>query len=177
MADALTDALIEAGLYEFLRMRLVRAIPVPTPAAGSDWSLTVPAGVIWQVLSVRAQLVTDAVVATRVPSLDFVTADGTIVVRHPVDSTKVASVSAFFDWMVGYGDHINEGGVVGLSMIADFPLLAGWAVKTTTFAIDAGDQWSGITVAVREWSPQQVEVQSKWIGRQLASTVAIGEAV
>ena len=50
---------------EALWRRVRRLVPVTSPAAGADWLTTVPAGHVYDLVSVQEQLVTSAVAGTR----------------------------------------------------------------------------------------------------------------
>lgn len=175
MADALIDSLINAGLYDLLRLRLVREIPLPQPLAGAEVRAVVPGGVIWEVLALRSTLTTSAVVANRVASVAITDADGVLTQRYFSTRSQAASGGAAYTFAAGLGASVANSGSDD-PMPAPPPVaLAGWTVATLTALLDVGDQWSSGVLLVREWSPQQIAVQAQWIERQWPSTVANDE--
>jgi hypothetical protein len=144
------------GLQRLLELELVREIPVPSPTVGTDWSVSVPGGVTWEVLAVSAQLLTSAVVANRSPTLRFT--DGTsVVVRLASNSNATASQSSQWSWSRLLGASYSTGLNTGSSLpLPDVPLQPAWVLSSSTVGIDVGDQWSSVLVYVREWSPLRV---------------------
>lgn len=132
-----------SGEAAWRRSRIV--VPVVSPAAGVDWTFQVPAGHIYQLVSIYAQLVTSAVVATRIARLAF--GDG---VRTYLDvppfATQVASLTRRYAWLVS-----PTGVAQGSGILSSMPEIApqpGWTVASVTDAIDVGDQWSAIFLHV-----------------------------
>ncbi len=126
------------------RSRIV--VPVANPAAGADWSFTVPAGHVYRLVSVFAQLVTSAVVANRQALLTVTDGTGTFL-RLPAAAVQAASGTVTYSWMAG--------GVAYLSLPAsqaaflpDLNLMPAWGLASSTALIDVGDQWSGIRLHV-----------------------------
>lgn len=151
MADDFLTSLFAVLARDLVKLRLVRPVFIASPAAGAEWSFVVPGGVTWEVIAVRAAFVTSAVVATRIPELDFTDADAKILGRIPPPATQVASTSTNILWNRGFGDHLNSGGISGAALPFDLPLSSGYTLRSNTFAIDVGDQWSAIVLFVREW--------------------------
>jgi hypothetical protein len=167
--DALTVAggARELALAELLRLRLVRTKALATPAAGADLALAVPAGVLWELLGFHTNFVTSAVVAARLVILRVRDADNVEQARLGPQATQAASLTQTYDWLAGYGV-LNGNGRQQMPLPAP-PLLVreGWSLSTVTALIDAGDQYAGAFVTVREWSPQQVLNEAAWIDRHL----------
>lgn len=127
--------------------RTRRTFTGTAPAAGSDWTVTVPAGKVWRVLSVRASLVTSATVANRAPALTV--SDGSAVfLTVPAPAVQAASLTGVFDWY-----EYASAQAVGNVQAAALPELiipAGFVLASSTAAIAAGDQWSAPVVYVIE---------------------------
>jgi hypothetical protein len=152
----LIETLAALAAEELLRARLVRQINVPSPAAGVEWTQTVPGGVIWELLSVKLRLVTSAVVANRQTILqcrdqdDVILRAGSNNVNIPASSTQTVTFE-------NVGATTNLGSVIqGLLPSPPFVLQSGWKVGTLTNGLDAGDQYSLVTLTVREWSEDEV---------------------
>lgn len=167
MADELTRALVERGLFELLRHRLIRSVSVASPAAGAEWTQAVPAGVSWELLLVRHTLTTSAVVATRFPGVALLDFDGNVATVFPPQAGQAASIAAAHLFIAGLGYSVATAGPVAGMATPPFPVPGGMSLKSSTPGLDAGDQYTAVRLLVREWSAQQVVAQVQWIGRQL----------
>lgn len=124
---------------------------VASPAAGADWTYTVPGGYWQRLLGGSARLVTSAVVATRQAWIQYT--DGTNVLTA---SSTTGGMTAGATWKL----FISGGPVAGNGVAtANFELLAlpgiwlqpGYTIGTVTNLIDVGDQWSSIVLWVESW--------------------------
>jgi len=122
------------------------------PAAGADFTVTVPAGKFWRVLSVSAQLVTDATVAARGPKLAL--DDGTTIFYECVNSGTGQAASSTCQYSFAPGCSMETAspasGVFKNFPIPECILMAGYRLRMITGAIQVGDQWSAIRVLVDE---------------------------
>lgn len=127
--------------------RYPRTVLVPQPAAGSDWSYTVPGGVMWRLVTVLGQFATSAVVASRAPFLTV--SDGaTVYLKVPPQATQAASNTDQYVWWRDAPQYAVGGGVV--QPIPELTLMPGYAIAALTTALDVGDQWSGVVLHVIE---------------------------
>jgi hypothetical protein len=130
-----------------------RSINVSNPAAGSDWSLTVPTGARWLIQSVTANFLASATVANRrigiwlFDALSNTFFQGSDVA--PTTAGQGKSVSA-----AGGLTNYNTAAAtqIGLPDVASY--LQGFSIQTVTNAIQVGDLWSSIYVNVIEWLEQ-----------------------
>jgi len=128
-------------------------VVVASPVAGSDWLLTVPAGVRWRLKHVVAILVASAAASNRIPVLRIGLAAASNLVDMPAPSTITASQNVVLTW----GEGLVSASVAGnqvQSLPAETILLPGGTIGTSTAGLLAGDQWSGIGVNVEEWVSQ-----------------------
>lgn len=131
----------------------LRSITGTNPAVGAEVSETVPAGARWRLISVKAQLVTDATVANRVVRWEI--DDGvTSYMRVAGAGSHTASTT---------GQHTLLSGAAPLSFTsnmsvstapADTWLPAGHRITTTTGGIQAGDDWGAPQLYVEEYLEQ-----------------------
>ena len=119
---------------------------VAQPAAGADWTWTVPSSTAYQIQSIRAQLVTSSTVAARQPLLKILDLSGNVVLEAPATGTQAASLTQDYDWTAGAPSAAVSDGVVVTELPQGLILEAGWTVQTVTAALQAGDQWSLIVV-------------------------------
>ena len=127
-----------------------RIITLAQPAAGADWSASVPATARWRVNAVQAQFATSAAVANRVPHIVITDGQGHTVYNVPSLTNQVAAttfqysagatvVTAFFD------------SAVVMALPYPLKMLQTWTISSLTTAIQAADQWSNIVLFVKEW--------------------------
>lgn len=127
-----------------------RVVQVPNPAAGADWSVTVPAGVQWRVLSGVSTLTTSAIAATRHPTID-VTVDDVLVYIGPFSASIVANAAAQFSIYVDVASPIVASGTSDPFMIMPFDIIPqGGVIASHTNSLEAGDQWSATSLWVEE---------------------------
>lgn len=126
------------------------------PAAGADFAYSIPdAGAAYEIVAVRARLVTSAVVANRGVAVTVKDAAGTEVFRGGFDTAITASLTIIFTF--GPVAASSSGGITTTKAVAielpGGPYLPRWVIGTNTTAIDAGDQWSQIAVWYRALYP------------------------
>ena len=166
--DAETVAAHEYALLlnEARELITPRIIPVAAPAAGSDFTIPVPAGVVWWVESIVATMTTGAGVANR--DCDLIGTDGTTTfLRIAAPALQVASQVVRYTWVRG-----DPGGAppappaswqVGFPSV---PILGATILQTSTAGIQAADQWSSIAVyalQVRERSYQEMAAYARQV--------------
>lgn len=135
---------------DLLKKGTLKRITGADPAAGAEVSVTVPALTTWLVISARANLVTSAVVGTRIPWL--VADDGALEFFHSVPAASpTASTTTRMCWTTGSGDGIATGERVA-NHLPDLglPLLAGYRLRSVTQGLDPGDNWSALELLVAE---------------------------
>lgn len=134
-----------SGQTPWRRSRLV--LRPAAPAAGADWSLTVPAGHQYRIRSVHWVLATSAAVANRVA--DLVIGDGHGTFAQPCAfAAQAASLTQHYTFFPeSGGDNSGNGQTAGMPTVTLEP---GWTIGSSTQAIDAGDQFSGIAVYVED---------------------------
>lgn len=132
-----------SGQAPWRRSRVVQL--VPAPAAGADWTLTVPAGHLFRLRSILATLTTSAAVANRVARLQFGNGDATFLDLPPA-AVQAASLGIRYAWVPG-----PQAIVVGTGALQFMPAMdldTAWTVGTKTDLIDVADQWSAISALV-----------------------------
>ena len=124
-------------------------VTVPNPAAGADWSYTLPFSA--KLKAVSAQLNTSGTVATRYPTfvglLGRVSTYAQYIAMTP--SGISASNSAHLQgWAGTPGLPVVNTGSPGLTMFTfpDIALGVTNVITSVTFNIQSGDQWSGINL-------------------------------
>lgn len=132
-----------SGEAAWRRSRIVQA--VTSPAAGADWSQTVPASHLWQLFSITATLTTSAVVANR--QVRLVLTDGTNTFASlTAAAVQAASLANVYTWCLG--QHPLALGLQQLGALPELTLPEAWTVGVSTLALDAGDQWSAIRLGI-----------------------------
>lgn len=152
--------------------RLLRVITGDDPAAGAEWSVTVPGGVIWQLYSARVTFVTSAVAGAREPSLTF--DDGALSFFLSTDaSSQAASTTRNWSWAMGLGATTGmvRNFVAALPTPA-LPLQAGYRIRSETFNLDVGDNYGAPVLYVAEYQVRGLERAVERYEREVAQAVA-----
>lgn len=120
---------------------------VTAPAAGADFTYTVPAGVYGTLQAVTATLATDANAATRHPILQ-VTRGGKNIALVPNGNFGTISSSASYGWMVG---GVATGGTTTTVGAALPPINVqpGDIIKSTQSGLQVGDQFSAVEILLQ----------------------------
>lgn len=133
-----------------------RVIQVGQPAAGAEWSVTVPGGRQWFIIGGLAILTTSAVVANRRPG--FQASDGTTTYLQAVGLVQVAA-SQFA--RLGYGPHLTASVQGAADAVENIVTPYGWlppgsVLQSLTLNLSAGDQYSAVALFVEEcWLDDQ----------------------
>lgn len=119
------------------------------PAAGADWSFVPSTSDRCRLLTVTAELTTDAVVAARGVSLTLTDTSDGVYYQAGLGATQAASLAVRYSW--AYGANLIVGTTIadGMPVSAALPrqwLEPGDELSSVTSAIDVADQWSAILV-------------------------------
>lgn len=120
------------------------------PAANTEWSETVPTGTMWRILSIRAQLVTDANAANR--RVGITITDGTnTVLKENAESVQAASLTHNYN-IAPHGSRAvaDVEHYIPLPAIDNFWLPAGYVIASTTLSRQSGDDWGAPVFMVEE---------------------------
>jgi len=128
----------------------VGGFAVGSPAVGTDWSYTLLTGQYWRLMGLRARLVADATAVTRLAQLEIEPGGFAAILSRPT-FTHTASLTC--DYVGGdYGVRTGTGETVSIWVIpGDIRLRAGNVVRVVTTNLQAGDQWSLVSIAAEEW--------------------------
>jgi hypothetical protein len=129
---------------------------VGNPAAGNDWTATVPSLVRWQVLGVTGTLTTGAAAANRYISLQYIVLGAG---NSLVSSLSVAIPANMVANMVNAPTYLQNmsyapmagSTLVFLTMPSPLWLVGTGSIQSVTGNIQGTDQWSNIGVIVEEW--------------------------
>lgn len=126
-------------------------VAIPNPAAGADWSYTIP-GAYWRrVVCGTAKFTASAAVAARNPVLN-VTYEGTLVSSQPQANNPAAgqawllNIVTLFDTVFASATSFRD-----CLALPDKWWEPGTTISTTTTNIQAGDQWSAIFILFDCW--------------------------
>jgi hypothetical protein len=127
-----------------------RSVTISNPAAGANWSITVPAGAAWVLLSARATLATSVTVASRVPDLRVQDGSGNTLLDAQAGVAQTASLTDAWNWAPGNVTATVLSAVNLVALPTAFRLNAGWVIQQVTTGLQAADQWSAIALSVTE---------------------------
>ena len=120
-----------------------------SPAAGADFTFTVPdVGSVYEVVAIRARLVTSAAVANRLVHCVVKDAAANEVYRVGIDLAITAGLTTIFTFSSAIGSIIGghtSNDDIGYPLPSG-PYLPRWTVGSVTTAIDTADQWSLISI-------------------------------
>ncbi len=119
------------------------------PAAGADWTQTVPSFARWRVRAVRATLTTSAAAGTR--QVFLVADDGANTFYAPPSSLgQGPNQTITYDFVPGTTFLTFTGGVQPVVIPQDLVLDAGHRVRSLTGTLQAGDQWTAPRLLIEE---------------------------
>lgn len=126
------------------------ASTVSNPAAGVDWTYTIPVGLQQTLISVRAVLTTSAAVANRFPVLRITSPTGQILADVSALAAVTAGSTVIFVWMAGAPAN-NVNNVQQMSLPSGLRLMGGSSIQVLTSGLQAGDQWSAISITYTQF--------------------------
>jgi hypothetical protein len=128
----------------------LRSIAGTDPAAGVEISETVPPGVRWRLVSFQGTLTTSAAVANRFPGI--LIDDGTTVLLFSRSlAAQTASNGVNHSWADWGAQSTTLGSPNALPIPPGLILAAGFRIRTSTAALDVGDNWTAPQYLVEEW--------------------------
>lgn len=123
-------------------------VTLSNPAAGSGRNFLIDSRAYRRILTVKATFTADANVASRFPSVQFKDGNGTVFAEMAA-SLAVAATEAFtLTWAI-LGDHVSgSGSANSLNSLPSLLLPPGYTVTVTASSLQAGDQFSNISMLV-----------------------------
>jgi len=129
----------------------ILSIQVAAPAAGADFSQTVPGNRIWNLRSCRISLTTAVAVANRYVILQIT--DGTnIKVRWYPAITQPAGQTTEYDFQQGSLSQTGGAPFILSYIPTPFFIRSGWVIQTATVNIQAADQFSAAELIVDSYA-------------------------
>lgn len=155
MIDAHNVLLWPGGTYEptCAGQGYIRSVTGTAPAAGAEVTEVVPVNARWKLRTFRFVFTTSATVATR--AVVLVIDDGTnalFAIEAP--TSQAASLTNQYNYsQIGGRFGLGVGNNQSIS-IPDIILAPGWRVRTSTVALQAGDQYTAPQYNVEEFLSQ-----------------------
>jgi hypothetical protein len=138
-------------------------LDVPTPAAGATASVTVDGRWWLRVLAARLTITTDATVANRYISLDFIDGRGNTRLKNGASVLVTASTTAqAFEWQGNLNFANWAAGTPVFCPLAPWFLPPSWVVKFNVASIQATDAISGLSLWVEKF--QTDDLDTLWRG-------------
>jgi len=126
-----------------------RVEAVDVPAAGAEFSNTVPTGRIWRILSLHFLLTSAVAAANRFVQIRITSPSGARIWQAGGNFTQVASLGVRYSManagILGNSVAGGEGSVM-IPLPSDFWLLQGFTIASVTQNIQAADQFSSIRI-------------------------------
>lgn len=138
------------GMRHAISAGVPKRIVVPQPAAGAEW-LYKHSGPSWILLrSIVWQLATAVAVATRVSRLQY--KFGTdLIGQFPPTATQAASLTVVYQSTTTMGSSADTATVL-VGLPGELILGDNMSLRTSTTAMDAGDQYSAIAIFGEEFT-------------------------
>jgi len=138
---------VDMSIHSIEQAAAEQPFSVAQPAAGQNWTFTVPANTVYKLDTFSFTLVTSATVATRFITLEFTDASGNIIFAATNGTGQAASLTArttasrFINYLAVAGSNASG----SQFPLPDVWLPAGYIVKVVTTNLDAADQFSAVT--------------------------------
>ncbi len=129
---------------------VVRSSTLANPAAGADWTFTVPTNARWRVQSVKGILTTSAAVANRVPRILLNDGASNVYIGTPNQSVPAGSNPFVSGAPITATAAANVTDVL-VPLPPTMYLEPGYTISSSTVGIQGADQWSGLVINVEEW--------------------------
>ncbi len=153
------DYITRAGVINWPFSRIITGVEGPgipvsvlgtTPAAGAEFTQTVPTNARWRLHTIRALFTASATVANRTTVIRIT--DGVNLIASIAQGvTFTANQQAAQSWVGGYSLRDSAAGEYVNPLAFPVDLLPGWIVGSATLGLQAGDQWSQLRFDVEEW--------------------------
>ena len=147
------------------------------PAAGAEFSITVPGGEVWELHTLLTKLTTDATVANR--HLELTLDDGnTVYERVPTSAATPASTLVTMQYVVGSPGAYGASNKLMLAFGAIAPVLfPGHRIRSSTLNLQAADQVGTQVLRIRRVRARSLAGQiAVELRRQLEELGAIDRA-
>lgn len=141
LSPGLSPAREQPGWMEIIRS--------PQPAAGANFAHTIDGRFGYRVDAITFTLTTDAVVANRIPVIDYVTPAGEKLYEVSASNTVVAASAINVFAMTQYAPSLRTATGGNYIALPDTILEPSWQIQVNVGGIDPGDQLSGIVI--RTW--------------------------
>lgn len=130
---------------------VVRTIVGTTPAAGAEWTETVPTGARWELIALHQHFQTSATASNRVPNLEF-RAGANKLWSTALDTAQAASRASDYYFSQNLPFQARASGqLLDVPLASQVRLLAGQVFGSNTDVLQVGDQYSAPIYTVREW--------------------------
>lgn len=161
--------MLRAGLWH---RGLTRLFSSETPPVGKEWKIqvpTTPEGVFWRVKSLTYVMTTSAAVANRRAGLLFSATDEggggeRSYLRTGCDANIIAASAVVVCAAEGGELSVLNSPQQNMTLPIDLRIPPGHYVRSSTLALDPGDQLSAATLMVEEWLYEPPAERSSNIG-------------
>lgn len=126
-------------------------VTVANPAAGAEWTYTIPVGILLCPIAVRCTLTASGVAASRYNRILFSDATPVALAATQIDLAVTAGLVVLIHYAQGLTP-VNPA-AHGLKT-AGCPIIylqAGFTISSLTLAIQVADQYSDIRITARTW--------------------------
>jgi hypothetical protein len=128
----------------------LRNVTESAPAAGQEFSITVPTNARWRIRHLRASLTTNATAATRVAQLEVRPNDLTRAILLPSASQAASLARAYNLQPLTFNPGLSTSQLYWLGS-EELVLPQGSVIRSATINLQSGDAWGTPLLHVEEW--------------------------
>jgi len=131
---------------------------LPQPAAGQPWSRKTDGRYFERLLAVSFNLVTSAVVANRVTTVQLLDSNGLVVTEVPAGGAQVATTTLAVRLVTGAPAYAAAVAGGSYGFLPDLLTPPDWTWRAAVTGIDAGDQFSAPLLLMQQFPNDAVEI-------------------
>ena len=128
-------------------------VDIPNPSTGSEWSYTIPANNVMELVSAIGAFTTDFAGVSRYPNLQFFDAAPSLFAEIPGDLAIRTDTYLVICWLrgIGYRSTLTAPAVIMFGLPHDMRLQPGMIISSHTVSIRPNDRWQNIRLSLHRW--------------------------
>lgn len=128
-------------------------VDIPNPSAGSDWSYTIPANNVMELVSAQGVFTTDFAGVSRYPNLHFFDTAAVLFAAVPGDLAIRTDTSLRVNWLrgIGYRSTLTAAYDILFGLPLDLRLQPTQRIQSWTVSMRPNDRWQSIRLSLHRW--------------------------
>jgi hypothetical protein len=128
-----------------------RVITIPAPSAGSEWSITVPGGYLWRLVSLYTRFTASSQTADRQARLQIYAGDTLICEVNLCISLSAGDSVNYLVTPASSPAYVVVGTLYRTGIPQNILLSAGYRLVSRTANLQTNDAWSNVILVVHEY--------------------------